>query len=99
MDRHGLFVCLVGSLIMVVAAIGRADAQNICATGTTCVLTWQYDNHRSGQNLTEGSLLYNNLTSSHFGQLCSLQVDGQVYAQPLVVTNVTINGTFYPYAT
>ncbi len=55
MDRRRSFVCLVASLIVLVAAIGRANAQ-MCATGTTCVLTWQYDNHRSGQNLNESKL-------------------------------------------
>jgi hypothetical protein len=40
---------------------------------------------------------YNDLTSSNFGQLCSLQLDGQVYAQPLVVTNVMWAPTGKPY--
>ena len=70
--------------------------QPMGATGVT-VSTWQYNTHRTGQNPNETVLLYNNLSTSNFGQLCSQQLDGQVYAQPLVVTGVTINKVRYNY--
>ena len=80
-----------------------SSAQSLCESGTTCVLTWQQDTpsictgcaYRTGQNLTETKVTYQNITSDNFGQLCYAVLDGQVYAQPLVATNVTIGGTFY----
>jgi hypothetical protein len=59
------------------------------------VLTWQNDNYRTGDNLNETVLTYNSINKNTFGQLCSTKLDGQVYSQPLVVTNVTINGVKY----
>ncbi|HVI08163.1 MAG TPA: hypothetical protein VND65_07690 [Candidatus Binatia bacterium] len=56
------------------------------------VTTWQNDTHRTGQNLKEGTLVPP-LSAINFGQLCNVPLDGQVYAQPLVETNVTISGT------
>src|SRR5260370_26176215 len=90
------FVFLGVSLGLLMAAAQRVGAQNnMCTTGM-CVLTWQYDNHRSDQNLNESTLQPGTLSS--FGQLCGLQLDGQVYAQPLVVTNVPINNGVYNVA-
>jgi hypothetical protein len=69
-------------------------AQDPGSTGVS-VTTWQNDTHRTGRNLNEG-VLVSPLTGINFGQLCNAQLDGQVYAQPLVETSVTINGTHYP---
>jgi hypothetical protein len=57
------------------------------------VLTWQNDTHRTGQNLNEATLV----SLSGFGQLCNIPVDGQVYAQPLVVADVKFNGSTAAY--
>jgi hypothetical protein len=69
-------------------------AAQMCPTGTVCVTTWHNDNGRTGQNLGEGTLLYSNLSTSNFGQLCSAALDGQVYSQPLVVTHVPVAQSF-----
>jgi uncharacterized protein (TIGR03437 family) len=63
---------------------------SIPAAGQTDVLTGGYDNSRSNANLSETVLNPSTVTNSSFGKLFSLAVDGQIYAQPLYLRNVTI---------
>jgi hypothetical protein len=48
---------------------------------------------RNGANLNETKLTTSNVNTSGFGLIMSLPVSGEIYAQPLVVSGVTINGT------
>ena len=56
------------------------------------VTTNRYDNVRSGANLGETTLTVANVGGGKFGLLFSRTVDGHVYAQPLYLPNLTING-------
>lgn len=59
-------------------------------TGTVNVLTRQNDNQHTGQNLQETILTPTNVNSGSFGKLFSYPVDGQIYAEPLYVQNLTM---------
>jgi hypothetical protein len=54
------------------------------------VLTHHNDNMRTGLNPDESILNISNVDTLHFGKLCERPVDDEVYAQPLVVSNVDI---------
>src|SRR5438552_7459764 len=59
---------------------------------TVDVITYHYDNSRSGQNLSETALTPANVTSTTFGKLGEFVVDGKVDSQPLSLSQVTIGG-------
>lgn len=50
------------------------------------------DLKRTGWNSNETILTQNNISSGNFGKIFSRDVDDQIYAQPLVVSNVSIGG-------
>jgi hypothetical protein len=54
------------------------------------VLTYHYDLNRTGWNQTETDLTTTNVNSGNFGLLTTLNVDGNVFAQPLLVSNFTM---------
>ncbi len=54
------------------------------------VLTQHNDLNRTGWNSKEKLLNHSNVTSSKFGCIGTLSVDDQIYAQPLIVTNITV---------
>ncbi len=58
--------------------------------GTADVLTYHYDSSRSGIQAKETILTPASVQSSNFGKLATLSVDGSVYAQPLIVSNVQL---------
>ena len=62
-------------------------------TAQVPVTTYQYDNNRSGMNAQETILTPSNVNDQQFGKLNTFSVQGYVYAQPLYVPNLDINGT------
>jgi hypothetical protein len=71
------------------AAIERLEARNLLSVN---VLTWHNDLTRQGLNSNEVALTPANVNSTSFGKLFSYPVEGQVYAQPLYVSNLAIPG-------
>ena len=54
--------------------------------------TSQYDNARTGAYLNETTLTPRNVNPQQFGKLFTMKVDGDVYAQPLFLAGVQIQG-------
>jgi hypothetical protein len=78
-----------------ISTSATSSAQTIGLTGAGIgplagVFTQRYDNSRTGENTQEVFLTPANVNSSQFGKLFSLPVDGQVYAQPLYMEDVSI---------
>ena len=57
------------------------------------VITYHYDNLRTGQNVNEMTLTPANVNVNSFGKLGEFAVDGLVDAQPLLVSNLAIPNT------
>lgn len=62
---------------------------------STDLVTYKYDVQRSGQNTSESVLTTTNVTSSTFGLLRNLMVDGKVDAQPLYLSQLSIAGAHH----
>ena len=56
------------------------------------VYTRSYDTSRTGANLQETILTPANVNSTNFGKLFTFHTDGEIYAQPLYVSNLAIAG-------
>jgi hypothetical protein len=72
-----------------------SNSATLSVSGVTAavdVVTYHNDIARTGQNLNEGVLTTSNVSSSTFGKLRSLPVDGKVDAQPLYLAQVSIGG-------
>lgn len=84
--------------ILVIAVVGfscqRKDKiVDTNDSGEVSVLTQHNDNTRSGLNGHETILTTSNVNANQFSKLFSLPVDDQVYAQPLVVSQLSISGS------
>ena len=65
---------------------------NVGVTDLKGVYTYHNDLARDGANIQEYGLSLTNVNTTAFGKLFSCTVDGAVYAQPLWVANLTVNG-------
>ena len=82
--RHDKLLLLVTLSVLLLTGSPRTAAQR--------VITSQYDNARTGANLNETHLAPGNVNVQHFGKLFTLNVDGDVYAQPIFLGGVEIPG-------
>ena len=65
---------------------------SIAAISQVSVYTRSYDGARTGANLQETILTPANVNATNFGKLFTVHTDGQIYAQPLYVSNLAIAG-------
>jgi len=84
---------LIRGLLIWCLAVGLLTAVPAALLAQGDVLANRYDDARSGAYLNETMLTTANVNVDKFGKLYSYPVDGAVYAQPLYVSGVTINGT------
>jgi len=84
-----MFSCKHGALA-VMACVGLLSG--IAARAQINVTTWHNDGARTGANTHEQILTTSNVNVGQFGRLFQITLDGQVYAQPLVMAGVQIAG-------
>src|SRR5215813_225978 len=80
------------SRLMLLITLGIFVLPLPSASAQKSVLTWHYDNARSGVNSNEALLNPSNVSSAKFGKLFTQPVDGAVVGQPLYVHGLNISG-------
>jgi outer membrane protein assembly factor BamB len=89
-DRAGRAVVRASTVIA--PRVANASPAPFVATDVTDVLTAHNDAARTGWNSNETRLTVANVNPRSFGKLFDVPVDGQVYAQPLIASGVTLPG-------
>src|SRR5579871_1110120 len=79
---------LCGLALLPIALLAAA----LPALAQVNILTQHNDNNRSGANLNESILTPSNVNVSTFGKLFTYSVSGDVFAQPLYVSGLSIAG-------
>jgi hypothetical protein len=82
-----------GTRITASERTGSAVRSSAPAPITIDYTTYHFDSLRTGWNPYETALNVSNVGSGSFGPLFSISVDGNVYAQPLYVSNLTMPDT------
>jgi hypothetical protein len=92
--RSQLRAAAAGLIVLIAATLARPDHMS-AQTGRPNVITQHNDNSRTGANLAETVLNTSTVNVNQFGKLFSRAVDGEIYAQPLYVSGVTIGQTVH----
>ncbi len=88
-----------GTCTIIGTASGDATAQAVdtvvtpLPSGTLFYTTWKNGNDATGQQPNEALLTPSNVNSTTFGLKFTDSVDGKVFAQPLYLSNISINGS------
>src|ERR1700719_4186875 len=69
-----------------------SPSTNSASASSIDVVTYHYDNLRTGENTNEAILTPMNVNSTKFGKLGEFAVVGKVDAQPLYLSNLSISG-------
>ena len=72
------------------AAPSAPSSSNVTAACGQGVLTQRYNNGRTGWTPCETQLTPHNVNSTNFGKIGSFAVDGQIFAQPLYLPEVSL---------
>jgi len=91
-----LLITLCATLTLVAGLLVTSSlaptARAAAAPANTAVTTFKNDNERDGQFTNETILNQSNVNVTQFGKRVQYSVDGQVYAEPLFLPNLSING-------
>ena len=93
-DNGAMFDVVVTNSVGAVTSQSAMLTVNSSSSGGSSidVVTYHYDNLRTGQNVNEITLTTANVNVSTFGKLGEFAVDGLVDAQPLLLSNLAISG-------
>ena len=100
-SERSTHIALWAALLILLIAGGTLFSTNFAvqtvhaATTNLAVTTYKNDNAHTGQYPNETVLTTSNVNQSQFGKRVSYPVDGQMYAQPLYLPNLSIGGTVH----
>ena len=99
-SASGLYVPPASAGTHTIKATSVADSSKsasgiVAVTDLAGILTYHYNSARDGLNAQEYALTPQSVTQSKFGKLFSCPVDGAIYAEPLWMPSLTVNGSVH----